>query len=501
MSRRILAQVTAPAAVIGVLLFAACLTSAWYINNLQTNLATVLQQNVASSKASQKLEVTARQLRFDCFLYLIRPNPQTMADIVEDERIFEEWLQKAGESCKSDTEVDLIARIKEGYLQYRQHFETLRAQPATAHPRDNPLTLASANPVEPIVKPCRDLLDEHDQRALDTAAESDRVSGYLRAAMLLLGLAGPLCGILSGYGIARGLSQSIYRLSVRVKDMAETLEHDVGSVRVTPQTDIQNLDGQLARVVHRVEQVTERLQRQQRELLRTEQLSAVGKLAASVAHEIRNPITSVKMLVGLALRRHNPKPLSEADLRVMHEEIGRVEQTVQHLLDFARRPVPKRSRVDLGAAIEQAADLVHTRAAQQGVELRIPSGPTPVYADVDRDQLHSVLVNLLLNALDAMPHGGRLEVELWPELDGSVVLRVTDTGPGIPREVMHKLFEPFVSTKPNGTGLGLSVARRIIEEHDGTIRVQNGPEGGACFTIRLPAQPAETKHHADAIDR
>jgi two-component system sensor histidine kinase HydH len=501
MSRRILAQVTAPAAGIGLLLFAACITSAWYINSLQTNLADVLQQNVAASKTSERLEVTARQIRFDCFLYLVRPNPLTRDKISQDEARFDQLLQEAGDSSQGAVDDELIADIRQAYKEYREHFETLRAQVQSGHPPDDVLTLARASPVDGIVRPCQRLLAEHDQRALATIAQSEQISGYLRLVMLLLGLAGPLGGILFGYGIARGLSQSIYRLSVRVKDIAQHLEHDVGSVSVTPETDIHDLDGQLARVVRRVEQVTERLQRQQRELLRAEQLSAVGKLAASVAHEIRNPLTSVKMLVGLALRRQKPKPLSEADLRVIHDEVDRVEHTVQQLLDFARLPEPKRSRVDLLAVVTQAADLVRSRAMQQDVELRIPKTHGPVYANVDRDQIHSVLVNLLLNALDAMPHGGRLEVELRTALDGSVTLQVADTGPGIARNVLDRLFEPFVSTKPTGTGLGLSVSRRIIEEHDGTIRVQNRPAGGACFTIRLPTRPAETHDYADAAHR
>src|SRR5437764_2292160 len=125
MSRRILAQVTAPAAGIGLLLFAACLTSAWYINNLQTNLDAVLQQNVTSAKASQKLEVAARLLRFHCFLYLIRPNPQTMQNILDDERDFEQWLRKASQASQGAADEEIIARIKEGYDQYRQHFDAM----------------------------------------------------------------------------------------------------------------------------------------------------------------------------------------------------------------------------------------------------------------------------------------------------------------------------------------------------------------------------------------
>jgi signal transduction histidine kinase len=487
MSRRILAQVTAPAAAIGLLLFAACLTSAWYINNLQTNLADVLRQNVASSQAAHQLEATARQLRFHCFLYLVRPDPENADRVERDERRFEQYLEVAGETAYSPTEQALLGRIREGYERYRRQFDAASGQTG---PRDLQAQ-AGDNPVDWIVVPCRELLDEHDRRALETARESDRVGSYLRLTMILLGLVGPLGGILSGYGIARGLSRSIYRLSVRVQDMAQHLEHKVGSVSVGPDADIRQLDGQLERVVRRVEQVTARLQRQQRELLRTEQLSAVGKLAASVAHEIRNPLTSVKILVGLALRPRNRKPLSDDDLRVIHDEVGRVEQTVQHLLDFARVPEPKRGRCDLREVAGQAADLVRSRAAQQRVELEVRTPAEPVAADVDRGQLHSVLVNLLLNALDAMPGGGRLDLELRPPAGGEVLLRVTDCGTGIPEEVLGRLFEPFVSTKPTGTGLGLSIARRIIEEHDGTIQAENRPAGGACFTIRLPVRSRE----------
>ncbi len=494
MSRRILAQVTAPAAAIGLLLFAACLTSAWYINSLQTNLADVLRQDVVSAKAAQRLEGTARQLRFHCFLYRMQPDPQTARLIEEDEKTFEQSLREAAAVGQGPTEEELIGRIRAGYDAYRRQFDP-RNQPAAPAATPGPLELARDSPVDAIVAPCRALLDEHDRRALAAADQSEHISDFLRLVMLLLGLVGPLGGILSGFGIARGLSRSIYRLSVRVKDMAAHLDHDVGSVSVTADNDIHHLDGQLERIVRRVEEVTGRLQRQQLALLRTEQLSAVGKLAASVAHEVRNPLTSVKILVGLALRRQNPKPLSEADLRVIHDEVDRVEQTVQRLLDFARVPEPQRSRCDLRDVVHGAVHLVRSRADHLRVVLDVAVPPAPVEAEVDRTQLHSVLVNLLLNALDAMPGGGRLEAALDERPGGVVQLQIADTGPGIPADLLGgRLFDPFVSSKPTGTGLGLSIARRIVDEHHGTIRADNRPEGGACFTIRLPARPAEALH-------
>jgi signal transduction histidine kinase len=264
-------------------------------------------------------------------------------------------------------------------------------------------------------------------------------------------------------------------------------------VSIRADGDLRSLDRQLQHVVERVEAVGERLQRHQREMLRAEQLSAVGQLAASVAHEVRNPLTAIKLLVEAGLRGPKRGPLTDDDLEVIHGEVVRLEQTVQSFLDFARPPAPRRQGCDLREVLGQAADLVRARARHQGVTLDVRCPAVPVPADVDRGQFSTVLVNLFLNALDAMPAGGRLDVDLRPEPNG-ILVRVADTGPGLPVEMAGRLFTPFASTKPTGTGLGLSICRRVVEEHGGQITADNRPEEGACFTIILPAPPAEERH-------
>ncbi len=205
-----------------------------------------------------------------------------------------------------------------------------------------------------------------------------------------------------------------------------------------------------------------------------------------MAHEIRNPLTGVKLLVEAALREKNCKPLTAEDLRVIHREIGRLEQIVQGLLDLSRMPPPQRAACDLCDVVRQAAELVRLRADQQHVELDLRLGGEPIDGLVDRGQLHRVLVNLLLNALDGMPQGGVLAVTLEAPPGRDVYLTVTDTGAGISPEVFPRLFMPFTTTKPTGTGLGLSISRRIVEEHGGRISASNRPEGGACFAVTLP---------------
>src|SRR5262249_47117674 len=153
--------------------------------------------------------------------------------------------------------------------------------------------------------------------------------------------------------------------------------------------------------------------------------------------------TGIKMLVEAALRSRNPRPLGEEDLGMIHREIARLEQTVQGFLNFARLPPPQRAPCDLREVIDEARDLVRGRALQRQVQLEVRPPGLPVLACVDRGQLVTVLVNLFLNALDAMPGGGRLRVELETPAQDGIRLRVTDTGPGIAPEVSERLFTPF----------------------------------------------------------
>jgi signal transduction histidine kinase len=234
----------------------------------------------------------------------------------------------------------------------------------------------------------------------------------------------------------------------------------------------------------------ERLQRHHWEMLRAEQLAAVGRLAAGVAHEVRNPLTGMKLLVEAALRSRNRKPLSEEDLEVIHGEIARMEDTVQNFLSFARLPALERRRCDLREVIGRPINLVRARARQQQVDIDTALPEHPVMVDLDPGQFSTVLVNLFLNALDAMPRGGRLVIDL-DTTDQDCRLRVCDTGSGIAPGITGRLFSPFASTKPTGTGLGLNLSRRIVEEHGGRILAANRPEGGACFTITLPLAPVD----------
>jgi two-component system sensor histidine kinase HydH len=163
-----------------------------------------------------------------------------------------------------------------------------------------------------------------------------------------------------------------------------------------------------------------------------------------------------------------------------------MERCLQVFLDFARPPKPECRPHDLAQLVERTFSLIGSRARKQHVALKSQHPDLAIIVDVDGDQIHQLLVNLTLNALDVMPHGGVLEIEIRPPSADQVELRVLDTGTGIAPELRERLFQPFVSGKETGLGLGLVISRRIAETHGGTLEASHRPQGGACFVLRLP---------------
>jgi len=228
-------------------------------------------------------------------------------------------------------------------------------------------------------------------------------------------------------------------------------------------------------------------EQRERDLFRAEQMVAVGQVAAGVAHELRNPLTSIKGLVQVNLREAKSRGLPADDLRVIEQEIRRMERTLQTFLDFARPPQPERHHLSLAPLVERTLSLIRGRIEKQKIDLRFVSPITHILVAGDEDQLQQLLLNLALNALDVLPQGGVLEVELRLSHGGPVEIQISDSGPGIAPSLLPYIFEPFVSGKETGLGLGLAVSRRIAEDHGGSLEASNRPDGGACFVLHLPA--------------
>ena len=235
-------------------------------------------------------------------------------------------------------------------------------------------------------------------------------------------------------------------------------------------------------------------------LVETERLAAVGELVAGVAHEVNNPLGSISAFAQLLLLDGGLTDDQKASVEVVHAEALRASQVVKDLLVFARRSAPRREPVELAQVVERALRLRGYQLTSQRVEAHVllPPDLPPVLGDAR--QLQQVVLNLVTNALQAMPDGGDLRVAARAD-GGTVTLEIGDTGPGIPREARPHIFEPFFTTKEEGegTGLGLSVSYGIVAAHGGALTLAESSERGTRFDVRLPAAPVSGDPSLDVL--
>jgi len=227
----------------------------------------------------------------------------------------------------------------------------------------------------------------------------------------------------------------------------------------------------------------------QERVTRSERLAALGSLAAGVAHEIRNPLSSIKGFAQFFLKKNPPGSADHQYSEVMIQEVERLDRVIANLLDYANPKEPAQEQTSLADIIHRSIALIADDAKTRKIDVteKIEENIAPV--KVDKDQITQVLLNIALNGLDAMNGGGKLAIRCFMD-DGkkSVIVEVEDTGHGIPEKELLRIFDPFYTTKKTGTGLGLAIAHRIVENHGGTVSVKSTGGSGTTFRIALPVQ-------------
>jgi two-component system NtrC family sensor kinase len=226
----------------------------------------------------------------------------------------------------------------------------------------------------------------------------------------------------------------------------------------------------------------------QKKLVEQQKLASVGQLAAGVAHEINNPLTTILTTALLIQEDMAPEDANYHELETIANETLRCRKIVTSLLDFARQSKPAKLRQDINQVVRDSMALTRKQAAFKDVAFEaVLSEPLP-FVDIDRDQIQQCLINLAINGIDATDPGGKIRFasRLVPEKQ-MVEITVSDTGGGIPEKDLDRIFEPFFTSKESGTGLGLAITHGIIEQHDGSIRVESQEEEGTTFRIHLPA--------------
>ncbi|HEX9205248.1 MAG TPA: ATP-binding protein [Candidatus Deferrimicrobiaceae bacterium] len=301
--------------------------------------------------------------------------------------------------------------------------------------------------------------------------------------LYFLVLFGPVASTVLAFLLIRNLADPVSRLVRATRQLkGGDLDHRV-----------QGLRDEFAELEASFNEMAQSLRDQMGRMQRAEQLSAVGELAAGLAHEIKNPLAGIKVAMNVLLDSR-----LEAEDREVVEQVGievtRLESLMRSFLRFARPPKPEMSPVRVNDLLDTTLTFIRKRRPSAGR----PGNPVEVERDyrplpetmADPMQIQQVCLNLFLNALDAMPDGGTLRVATRHEGDpGMIRVDISDSGNGIEREFREKIFEPFFTTKGKGTGLGLAISRQLLFLHGGTVDLCDGPAAGATFTLRLPVVP------------
>jgi len=307
--------------------------------------------------------------------------------------------------------------------------------------------------------------------------------------LVLIIVAGMLLAIGLGYILEKKIMSPVHRLIKAGHQVSEgSLTPEIGAISKGEIGVLQNTFQDMVAAMGRRRAAAEN------RLLQSEKQASVGRLAAGVAHEINNPLTGVLTYTHMLLRRKDIEDDIRADLQTIAESTERVRKIVKGLLDFSRQTKLDQEPTEVNRLVRSTISVMENQALVKGVSIEFNPGEDLPMLTLDRSQFQSVLLNIIINALDATEPGGSIRVSTGISLSASdagkkgVEIAIADTGCGIPQEDLDKLFDPFFTTKEvgQGTGLGLSVSFGIVRRHGGTIRVQSEVGRGSTFTIWLP---------------
>ncbi len=326
-------KVVAPTILVSLLWITVSGVTTYHINWLCETHTSVLTENVATIQAVGAMQDLLWRLQAIVLQVTQAKSHEAIPKVAQLEAAFEENLRKAEQTAVLPEEQVLVRSIREQFSLYCEHLHHRLKSTGedTTVSLDETMGLARA-----VAQPCKQLLELNERLLTDSLTKSSRLVSSVSAIRIVFLVAGPAIGLLFGIWVARGLHRSLSQICVTLKDATGELEEEIGRVDVFAANDLPALQQHVQAIAARIKQVGDELRLARSEAMRTERLAAVGELAASIAHELRNPLTSVKLLIQNTVQRHPSRSLNDKQLRVVLEEVSRMENTIQGLLDFAK---------------------------------------------------------------------------------------------------------------------------------------------------------------------
>lgn len=456
----------------------------WYTYQMQGILTHIVEKNVAAFQAAAALEEALVNQKGFVSYYYLDGDPDWLKQLGEYRQIFKERLKKVHSLVETEEQKDAVDHIESDYNDYVNIKDQVIAHYKSGEREDGArLHREVRDRFFKILERCETYKSLHSELITGTRKESQTQATRLRVIAITAILAVFTLGVLLAFLLIHHILGPLRRLA---------LEADRDGSTGQSGDEVKALSRSVRGLIEDVDYTTVELEKSRESLLQADKMALVGKLAAGMAHSIRNPLTSVKMRLFSLSRTLGLSYTQEDDFEVISEEIRHVDTIVQNFLEFSRPPKLKMQMVSPSDVVDMAMQLLQHRLSSYDVDVNVERKTRLPEILVDPEQLKEVLVNIVVNGCEAMKGGGsiviREDVDVVEPLGRVIVIELSDDGPGIPDSIQDKVFQPFFSTKEEGTGLGLSIVARIVEEHGGQISVKSKEGKGSSFIITLPAK-------------
>jgi signal transduction histidine kinase len=454
----------------------------WYTYQMDALFEGLIDRDVAALQAAEGLENALMNQKGFVSYYFLDGDPEWLKKLGEYRQAFKVRLKEVRELTSTPSDKKTVDEIESEYVEYIRNKDQVIALYKAGERK------AGANLHEKVRKHFFKILELCEAYKV---IHKDRinlasVNSHTRAKRLRF-----IAGSAMWTAIFLGALLAIVLVTQILNPLRTlALDGDGTGGAVTSGDEVKAVSHRVQSLMEDVDQTKVQLEQSQAHLLQSEKLALVGKLAAGVAHSIRNPLTSVKMRLFSMGRTLDLSETQKEDFDVISEEIRHVDNIVQNFLEFSRPPKLKMQKVNPSDVVDMALQLLRHRLESYSADVRLDRRQQLPEIWADPEQLKEVLVNLLVNSCEAMGGGGQIVISekegVVQPLGRVVVIQVRDSGPGVAEAIQEKLFEPFFSTKEEGSGLGLSIAARIVEEHGGWLNHTSRKGKGATFTITLP---------------
>jgi signal transduction histidine kinase len=456
----------------------------WYTYQMESLFAQAIEKEMASAMAVEDLlEALVRHRGFVSY-YFIDGDENWLARLQTQRETFRESLRAAQRLASAAEHRETLRQLESKYEQYIQSKDrVIEFYKAGDREQGHALHRKVRQYFDEILELCEEYEKIHGERLTQASLTSRERAGRMRAIAASAVLAGLLLSVLLALVMLRQVFGPIRRL---LEEAERFIEPDVSS------NEVKALSREVRGLIQDADKTHLELEKSRTRLVQTEKMAMVGRLAAGVAHSIRNPLTSIKMRLFSLEKSLDLTADQKEDMEVIAEETRHIDTIVRNFLEYARPSKLKMQKISPSELIDMNLQLLRHRFKSYGVAVEHGrSEPLPEVL-ADPDQLKEVFMNLLINACEATGEKGTITIEeeadTRPPLGAVAVVRIRDNGPGIAADLQEKVFEPFFSTKEEGTGLGLSIAVRIVEQHGGQLSLTSEEGRGATFAVTLPCR-------------